>query len=191
MTTTEKFFEKLFLENERAVDNFKNYNYEALSNDERNFLNRLTLFSKYKSYMKSMLINPKKVKISYKKDYIDIYKQCLTYKELMEYNKADEEKEDVLYNSMYIFGGLMIVSIGFFMIKRPSGASLTKDYFYSFLFSGLAVYSFNKWHYFKYKSIVDDVYEGLSGRLNALPHLKTLQSNENIFSTDLMDEDDD
>jgi hypothetical protein len=100
----------------------------------------------------------------------------------MEYNKADEDRQDVFYNSIYIFGGLMISSIGYFMIKRPSGASLAKDYFYSFLCSGLAVYSFNKWHYFKYKSVIDDVYETLLDRLNAFHHLKTLQSNDNIFS---------
>jgi hypothetical protein len=196
MTTTEKFFEKLFLENDKALPLYTNYDYNKLSNDERTFLSKLTILSKYKSTLKSSLMNPKRIKTTHKKDYIDIYKQCLSYKEMMLYNGAEEEKQNRAFNSVYIFGAIMIGSVGYFMIKKPAGTSLSKEYFYSFLFSSLLIYCYNKWHYYKYAAVVDQVYNDLSNRLNAFPHLKTLNENSDLYSSELadhvdMDEDDD
>ena len=107
----------------------------------------------------------------------------------MEYNSAEEEKQLTLYNSIYAFGGLMLASVGYFMIKKPVGVSLSKEYFYSFLFSSLIVYGYSKWNHFKYVTVVNEIYDTLSERLNTFPHLKTLQSNNNMYSTEVNDED--
>ena len=188
MTTAEKFFEKLFLEGSKAENSYKNYNFRKLSDEERSFLNELTIISRYKKFFINFFTNKKSVKTNSKKDYIDIYKQNLTYKELISYNILIEDKTNSQYNSLYLFAGLLISSYLFFVI-RSTNISLKREMPYVFLFSGLGTYGYYKYKNLNFKNEIDSIYDTLSNRLNRFPELKA--SKNDIYSTELIMEDDD
>ena len=185
MTTSEKFFEKLFSEGKKAENSYINYNLRKLSNEERSFLNELSFITKYKHFFINLLTNKKSVKTSSKKDYIDIYKQNLTYKEMISYNILIEDKTNTQYNSLYIFAGIFLSTYLVFII-RSSNISLRKEVPYIFLFSGLGTYGYYKYKNYNFKNEIDLLYETLSNRLNRFPELKN--NRKEIYSTELDDD---
>jgi hypothetical protein len=184
MSTSNKFFEKIFKENDKIsnTDFYKTQTFVNYSQEELQFLKYLSFYSKYKSFIRNYLEN-RNVRNSDKKNYLDIYKQTLTYDEYIRYNTISDNLRVCYENNFYIFG--TIFSLGYLILtfKSPSIYIGGKDTSKIFLFSFLCSYAYYKYNYTNYSNELNNLYSNISKRLNDNPELK-LRPNRDYFDED-------
>lgn len=188
MTTSNFLFSKLFSENEKSKYLYSNYNFENASPETLNLLKRISIISKYKSYLKNFLTK-KKISIKDKGRYIGQYKAGLTYPEMVDVNLISEIGEDSILNVSYLIGALNILFIGFNMSRKPIDSSLWKETMVGFLVSVIAGYGLHKYNMKGCPERLDKIYFDLEKRMNNFPELKYQKTNEDMFTEDSFDHD--
>lgn len=181
MTTSNKFFEKIFKENDKVSnsDFYKSQTFVDYSPEEINFLKYLSFYSKYKGFIRNYLVN-RNVRNADKKNYLEIYKQTMSYDEYIKYNTITDDLRVSYENNFFIFGS--IFAFGYlFLTFRSSGIYIGgKDSFKLFFLSFFSSYGYYKYNYVKYSKDLDEIYLGVVKRLNENPHLK-LRPNTDYF----------
>jgi len=187
MTTANKFFNKLFDENEKVKDMYRNQNFTEYDNKTINFLDKLSIISKYKKYFKSILLK-RKISDRDKVNYIISYKAAMTYPEYIKFNIVTENHEKNFLSMLYIIGSINIFTFFYFLIKKPIDYSITKEMTYSFFFSLLCGYGFRKYSKMTYSAELSDLYLALEERMNHSPDLKFSMNNPNFMTEESEDE---
>ena len=103
MTTSQHFFLKLFDANDKAKPYYKDLSFKQFSNDEIKFIDKLTIMSKYKDYIKQFFCRSH-AKKNEKKTYILSYKSLLSYEDYIKYDSSVDMLEQKTIDSFYLFG---------------------------------------------------------------------------------------
>ena len=189
MTTSNKFFDKIFIEGDKVSnsDFYKTQTFVDYSKEENTFLRHLSFFSKYKSTIRNYLVN-RNVRDTDKKNYLEIYKQTLTYEEYIKYNTICDNLSIAYQNNLYIFG--TIFAAGYLLLTFTSkgvyigGKDTGKILFLSFFSS----YGYYKYNYLTYSNEMNNIYLNVAQRLNDNPNLK-LRPNTDFFDEDCDDDE--
>ena len=179
MSTREFFFRKIFQKNDEVESYYKNKSFENFSEQEKVFLKRLTIFSKYKAFMRNKLTMISESKLTRKRQYIDINSGNLNYQEFIDFERAKEELKDEVDNLvttwliMGVLSGLVVI------YRTPQGKSALPMTINLLLLNTLGCYAYfqnqkNK----KYKPVINEVYSNLANRLNNSKYLKLGGVNE-------------
>jgi hypothetical protein len=187
MTTKNIFFNKIFSENEKAKDLYKDYDFSKISPEHIYLLNRLSIISKYKNSFKNFLLR-KKISDGEKLEYIQSYKANLTYPEYIKYNVTVEENENSLINSLYVVGSVNLLSAIFLISRKGPNQSIFKEMSLVFLASILIGGGYIRYHKKSYKYSLNQLYETLEQRMNDNPELKMSIHNKNFVTEDIYDE---
>ena len=188
MTTSNKFFEKIFDENDK-INNSEFYitqTFVDYSNEEIKFLKYLSVYSKYKSSIRNYLVN-RNVRNTDKKNYLDIYRQTLTYEEYIKYNTICDKLRISYENNFFIFGSIFTIGYLIFTFRSPTIYIGGKDTSKILLLSLISSYSYYKYNYMNYSHELDNIYRSVSKRLNDNPNLK-LRPNTDYFEEDCEEE---
>jgi hypothetical protein len=188
MTTSNKIFTKLFDENEKAKWLYKDYNFSEYSQNKKNFLQKLSVITKYKQYFVYFLTK-RKISDRDKVNYIQVYKASMTYPEYIKYNMVTEKHEKNFVNVLYIIGGVNLFFFFYFMIKKPTDYSIGREMCYSFLFSLLCGVGYRKYDKLSYSASLTELYSNLEDRLNKHPEMKNEEGNINFVTDENYDED--
>lgn len=181
MTTPNKFFEKIFYESDKALNTefYRSQTFLNYSNQELNFLSYLSIYSKYKNFIKNYLVN-RKVRNDEKKNYLEIYRQTMSYEEYIKYNTINDNMHVCYENFFYIFGAIFLSTYIFFTYKSPSiylrGKDISKCAFGAFGIS----YIYYKYNYVMFSNELDQIYKNLAKRINDNPDMK-LRPNKDFF----------
>jgi len=181
MTTSNKFFEKMFNENDKICNNnfYKTQTFVNYSQEEKQFLKYLSFYTKYKSFIRNYLTN-RNVRNTDKKNYLEIYKQTLTYEEYIRYNTICDNMKVSYENNSFIFGTIFISGY-LIMTYLSKGVYLSGRITSSiFLLSFLSSYFYYKVQHTIYSKELNDIYLNISQRLNDNPELK-LRPNTDYF----------
>jgi hypothetical protein len=189
MTTKDTFLNKIFSEGERAKPFYANYDFSEFRPEEKDFLKRLGFLSKYKNTIKRLLIK-RKIKDTDRQAYVDNYKSSLTYNEYIQYNIMMEKIEASYINTLYIMGGIIFSGFLFYVIRKPSGASIFKEMFGVGLLSLLGGFGYYKWNKLSYSEDLSTLYKNIEERLNKNPSLKLNTHNPNILTEEKLSPDD-
>jgi len=181
MTTPNKFFEKIFYESDKVINTefYKSQTFLNYSNQELKFLSLLSFYSKYKNFLKNYLVN-RNVRNDEKKNYLEIYRQTMSYEEYIKYNTINDNMNVCYQNFFYIFGALFLSTYIFFTYKSPSiylkGKDITKCTLGAFGTS----YLYYKYNHVIFSNELDDIYKNLAKRINDNPDMK-LRPNKDFF----------
>jgi hypothetical protein len=187
MTTENKFFEKIFIEGEKAVPLYRDYNFDVLSEKEKSFLKSLTFFSKYKDFFKRWVIS-RKVTTNDQLGYIESFKQQLDYSNYIKIEQAKSRLTEMKQMTALIYGFGFIGTMIVIVIRKDPSKGIVKEGFYSLLGWIIVSGLFYKWSLREYKSMVSDVYKNLENELNTNIALKSGKLNPNYFSSDEIDD---
>lgn len=191
MTTKNYFFTKVFDEGDKAKPLYSNYNFNTYSPQKVFFLEKLSIISQFKPYIKSFLIN-RNISDRDKFDYITHYKASMTYNEYIKYNTMVEENENNIIHTCYIIGCLNFALVAFFLIKKSPHQPITKEAFLSTLFSLASGYAYYRYSKISYKKYLGELYTDLERRLNMYPDMKMSSINTNyVTEFNYVDEMDD
>jgi hypothetical protein len=188
MTTKISFFTKLFDENEKAKNLYKDHDFSNMSEDKIYLLEKLSIISKYKEQFKNFLLK-RKVTNREKIDYILLYKPALTYPEYIKFNNMVEGDEVSFLNSIYITGIFNFCTFIYFVTKKEPHQSIMKEMSLGFLISlglGTGYHYYNKKN--NYKKILNELYWNLEQRMNEFPDLKRNTQNKNYLTEDNYEE---
>ena len=181
MTTEEKFFDKIFTEGEKAKGIYKNYDFDFLSQNEKNFLRRLTFISKYKETLKRLLFS-RKVKTRDQVSYIETYKQNLDYKYHIQFEQALSYKSDLKQLTLSFISFGTIASFAFFLIRKDPSKGVFKECFLCFLaFCGMGNMFYNL-SLRKNNEIVNTVYKTLENEINTNMEFKKGKVDPNFYT---------
>jgi hypothetical protein len=189
MTTPQKFFEKMFNENDKITPFYSQIDFTDHSEAEKKFLNKLSIITKYKSYIKNFLISYR-VKDHEKKTYIEAYKTALSYNESLDYNRVNDDLETNFVNTMYLMGYFVMFGYLFLLIKKPTNTPMGKEVsilLMSTLFGGYGYYRYKK---IDYRRTLDNLYDTLSTRLNRYPEFRYTVQNDNVFNEENFERED-
>lgn len=186
MTTANKFFNKLFEENEKAKYMYANHDFSNYDKQKLNFLDKLSLISKYKKYFKAILLK-RKISDRDKVNYILSYKAALTYPEHIKFNITTEDYEKNFISMIYVIAGINFFGLLYFLIKKPADQSIFKEGVYSFLFSMICGYGFRKYHKISYSADLSEIYLALENRMNQFPEMKYIMNNPNYLTEETED----
>lgn len=165
MTTKEHFFIDLFDKTEKAKVLYKNTDFKKFSDEERKFLDRLTIFSKYSNYIKSKLIVNKN--LLNKRQYIEFYSSNLKYKEFVKLEEACEIYTEKKKMTGYLHMFSSIALITYYIYINPTGTSVNKTIFKCLFLASITSIPYFLYHrQIKYKPIIDFYYKTLSDRIN-------------------------
>jgi hypothetical protein len=188
MTTKFSFFTKLFDENEKAKNLYKDYDFSNMSEDKIYLLEKLSIISKYKEQFKNFLLK-RKITDREKIDYILLYKPALTYPEYINFNNMVEGDEVSFLNSIYITGVFNFCAFVYLVIKKEPHQSIMKEMSLAFLMSlglGSGYHYYNKRTY--YKKTLSELYSNLEQRMNEFPDLKRSSQNKNYLTEENYEE---
>lgn len=188
MTTPNKFFEKLYQENDRFAPHLGEVNFKEFSERELKFLKILSIFTKYKHLLRPYLTNYK-VNENEQKTYIEAYRSALAYKEYIDYERSTEELNENFVEMYYIIGLTFVGSWLYYVYKRPAGAPLGRESFYSLLYGLVAGLSYYQYRKSDYKVMLSRTYVSLSNRLNEYPEFKYGTTNPNLYGNRVDDDD--
>lgn len=188
MTTANKFFNKLFDENEKAKYIYADYNFNEMDKEKLNFLKKLSVISQYKKYFKSLLLS-RKISDRDKVNYIISYKAAMTYPEYIKFNITTENYEKNFVSMLYVIGTINIFGVLYFIIKKPADQSIIKEMCYSFMFSLLCGYGYRKYNKLTYSSELSKLYNSLEDRMNHFPDMKYVINNPNFVTDETEDEE--
>lgn len=181
MTTPNKFFEKMFSENDKVIDTefYKSQTFLNYTNQELRFLSYLSIYSRYKDFLRSYLTN-RNVRNDEKKNYLDVYRQTMSYEEYIKFNSITDNMRICYENLFYLVGFVFASGYLFYTYKSPSIYLKGKDLSKCFLAASLSGYVYYKYNYFNYSSELDKIYKDLSKRINDNPDMK-LRPNRDFF----------
>ncbi len=181
MTTPNKFFEKMFIENEKVIDSefYKSQTFLNYTSQELRFLSVLSTYSKYKGFLKSYLTN-RNVRNDEKKNYLDVYRQTMSYEEYIRFNAISDNMRVCYENLFYLFGTVFAIGYIFYTYRSPSIYLKGKDVTKCFLTASLTSYSYYRYNYLNFSSELDKIYSDLSKRINDNPDMK-LRPNKDFF----------
>jgi hypothetical protein len=181
MTTPNKFFEKIFNENDKVVNGhfYTSQSFIDYSEKEIKFLKYLSFYSRYKNFIKNYFIH-KNVRNTDKRNYLDIYKQTMSYEEYIEFNTITDNLQVSYQNCVYLFGTFFAMGYLFYTYKSPNIYIGGKEIAKVFLLSLLLSLSYYKYNYINYNSKLDQIYKSVSKRINDNPELK-LRPNSDFF----------
>lgn len=188
MASKEYFFEKMFSKGDEAKYLYKNYDFNQLSDEEKKFLSRLTIFSKYKNVLRKFLTK-KDVGLLNKSTYIQLNASHLNYEEFVCAERCLEYQQEMMSQALWWFiTSTAIISFGV-VAWKPQGSAIIKDITRLSLISFIAHFSyFMYYRQFTYKPEIERIYETLSVRLNSVEDLKygnyAEDSKENYFRVD-------
>lgn len=188
MASKEYFFEKMFLKSDEAKHLYSNYDFNQLTVEEKKFLSRLTVFSKYKQTLQKYLTR-KNIGLMNKAVYIQLNAGHLNYDEFIDAERCLEYYNDTMkgaYTSFLMTSGLLWLGV---IAWKSAGSSIFKDVsrFIGVSFIAHVLYFLNYREY-TYKPVIEKIYESLSVRLNSVEDLKygnfAEDSKGNYFRTD-------
>lgn len=181
MTTPNKFFEKIFNESDKAIDTefYKSQTFLNYTSQELKFLSFLSTFSKYKGFLKSYLTN-RSVRNDEKKNYLDVYRQTMSYEEYIKFNAISDNMRICYENVFYLIGTVFAVGYLFYTYRSPSIYLKGKDVSKCFSAATLTGYFYYKYNYLNFSSELDNIYRDLSKRINENPDIK-LRPNKDFF----------
>jgi len=181
MTTSNKFFEKMFNENEKVIDRefYKSQTFLNYTNQELRFVSYLSVFSRYKNFLKNYLTN-RHVRNDEKKNYLDVYRQTMSYEEYIKLNAISDNMRVCYENLFYVIGAVFTTGYLFYTYRSPSIYLKGKDVTKCFLAATSTGYSYYKYNYLNYSSELDKIYHDLSKRINDNPDIK-LRPNKDFF----------
>jgi len=181
MTTPNKFFEKIFNENDKVIDSefYKSQTFLNYTNQELKFLSYLSIYSKYKDFLRNYLTN-RKVRNDEKKNYLDIYRQTMSYEEYIQFNTINDKMRVCYENLLYLFGSIFAISYIFYTYRSPSIYLKGKETSKCILAASIITYINYKYNHIYYSSQLDIIYRNLSKRINDNPDMK-LRPNKDFF----------
>lgn len=187
MTTRNTFLNKIFSENDKAKNLYADYDFSKMSKNEIYFLEKLSIISKYKDFIKN-IIQKKKIPSRDKLNYIQVYKANLSYQEYIQYNVMIEQNEDSIVNCFYLVGILNFCAAIYFVIKKEPNESffreMTISFFGSFLI-GSMYYNYKKK---SYRKKLDELFHALEIRQFKDHNLLNSRNNKNFVSSESFDE---
>lgn len=181
MTTPNKFFEKIFNENEKVINNdfYKSQSFIDYTDSEVKFLKYLSFYSKYKKYIRNYLVH-RNMRNEEKKNYLEIYRQTMTYEEYIKYNTISDNMRVSWENYLYIFGSVFLLGYIFFTYKSPSIYLKGKDITKISLLAFSSSYVYYKYNHLVYSKELKKLYDTLSNRINDNPDMR-LRPNKDFF----------
>ena len=181
MTTPNKFFEKIFNESDKVIDTefYKSQTFLNYTSQELRFLSYLSTFSRYKSFLKSYLTN-RNVRNDEKKNYLDVYRQTMSYEEYIKFNTISDNMRVCYENLFYVVAAIFATGYLFYTYRSPSIYLKSKDVSKCFLVASLSGYIYYKYNYLNFSSELDNIYRDLSKRINDNPDMK-LRPNTDFF----------
>jgi hypothetical protein len=188
MTTRYYFFTKLFDENDKSKHLYKNIDFDNMSPNQLYLLDKLSILSKYKNYIKGLLLR-RKLSDREKVNYIQLYKPNLTYPEYINFNIMIEEDENSFINSLYIAGVFSFISYIYLISKNEPNQSIFKGLIKAAGLSILAGYGFNRFYKITFRKRLDEIYMTLENRLNEFPEMKKNSQNKNYLTEENYDEE--
>lgn len=181
MTTREIFFKKLYEKSENIQINVS----EDLTEKEKIFLDKLCIFSKNNTWLKSYLCSSNK-KTMYKRQYLNINSGYLKYSDFIELERCYENYKEFLsglHSSLFI-GTLLFSGISILRLKTnyELGPILKKSFILSFFLNFVHYIWFREKYY---KPVINHHYEKLSQRMN------TSNNNNKSVNEDQTNKEDD
>lgn len=183
MSTSQYFFYKAFNKSDSVEANYNNYDFNKLSENEKQFLKNLTIFSKYKLKLQKRLL--KDNTLSYKLTYLELHGDALEYEGYIQYQRALEGYLYVLKSSAYLFIPFLIGLTFFRIAVKPVGYSFNKDIVKNCLIISAGTASYIMYYRaYHLKPQIDNIFKALSSKLNNCEGITptTQDSRKNYFS---------
>ena len=166
MSSKKYFFTKLFEKSDEAESLYDNYDFLTLSEDERKFLDRLSIFTKYKRFLRKRLTSDD-IGLNNKRRYVELNSGYMTYDEFINVERCFQEFNGVFSNCASTFTTSTLLFLILAIYKRPTGHPILGDL--TKIISGnillhLSYILYYRWT--KYGPVIDNIYRKLSKRLN-------------------------
>ena len=188
MTTKFSFFTKLFEENEKSKHLYKDLDFENISPNQLYLLDKLSIISKYKQQVKSLLLR-RKIPEREKVNYILLYKPNLNYAEYIKFNNMIEDDEISFIHSLYVMGIFNFCAFMYLIVKKEVNQSIMKEMSFAFMMSILSAYGFHQYNKRVYRKKLSELYFNLENRMNEFPEMKLGIQNKNYVSEDNYDDE--
>lgn len=166
MSSKNYFFTKLFEKSDEAESLYNNYDFLNLSEEERKFLDRLSIFTKYKSFFRKRLTSDN-IGLNNKRRYIELNSGYMTYDEFIIVERCFQEFNQLFRNSAATFTYSTIALLILAIYKRPTGHPIMGDFakiLSGNIFLHLSYILYYRWN--EYGPPISNVYKKLSRRLN-------------------------
>lgn len=168
MLEKEEIIKKIYEKGEKSMSLYANFDYESLSKENKTFLNRLLLFSKYKhSFLRLFKINQS---MSNKKRFIELNSNYLSYEDFCKSERVFENYYIMLYNCLYsYFISSCLLSL-LSVYRRPTGVFFLKDIVKIFTFNLFAHIFYINYSKKDFSNIVDEVYINLKKNIEYMKY---------------------